>query len=223
MDKVYLDVWGDRAVFTRPELKVERMTYDVMTPSAARGILDSIYWHPGLWWCIDRIFVGSPIKTESVRRNEVKSKASASGILDIINKKSGKSYISSAEDRQQRLTVFLKDVHYLIEAHAEMTCKEDDEHNPAKYHAIFVRRSEKGQCYRRPCFGCRECPVSFRRGFPETFQRAYIGETIDLGVMLYDLDYKSITKDSNRPIEPFYFHAIMKDGIIDVFTAEVLK
>ena len=120
---VRVKVWGDYALFSRPEMKVERCSYDVMTPSAARGILEAIYWHPGLSWVIDKIYVKNPIRFTSVRRNEIKSKASANNILQVYNGADKPLYISTKDDIVQRASLILKDVSYVIEAHFEMTEK----------------------------------------------------------------------------------------------------
>ena len=200
---IQLEVWGDYALFTRPELKAERVSYDVPTPSAARGILDAIYYHPGLVWRIDRIYVMKPIRFMSIMRNEVKSKASI-----------GKAFIDRKNDITQRSSLVLCDVRYVIEAHFDMTEKATTEDNPGKFQDIVRRRIERGQCFHSPYFGCREFPVSFRMwkgGTPET-----IHETRDLGLMLYDLEY-------GEDITPCYFRAKLEDGVLDLREAKVLR
>ncbi len=208
---VKVEVWGDYACFTRPEMKVERVSYDVMTPSAARGLLEAIYWHPGMRWQVDRIFVLSPIKFTNIRRNEVNSKISASKIKSLMTSGRGEAYIVTAEDIQQRASMVLMDVHYVIEAHFELTDKAAESDNQGKFCDIMRRRLEKGQCYHQPCFGCREFPASFRGWSGGEIQTAYPNEEKDLGFMLYDLDYTDC-----RNIRPMFFRAAMKNGVINV-------
>ena len=133
---VKVRVWGNYALFSRPEMKVERCSYDVMTPSAARGIVEAIYWHPGLRWVIDKIYVVNPISFTSVRRNEVKSKISARNVLQVYNGADKPLYISSKAEIVQRASLILRDVEYVIEAHFEMTerANESDNLRPAVYH-----------------------------------------------------------------------------------------
>ena len=130
---VKVKIWGDYALFSRPEMKVERCSYDVMTPSAARGILEAIYWHPGMRWVIDRIYVNKPIQFTSVRRNEVKSKISASNVLPVYNGNQKRLYISSKAEIVQRASLLLRDVEYVVEAHFEMTDKANESDNPGKF------------------------------------------------------------------------------------------
>ena len=151
---VKVKVWGDYALFSRPEMKVERCSYDVMTPSAARGILEAIYWHPGLRWVIDRIYVQNPIRFTSVRRNEVKSKVSASNVLQAYNGADKPLYISTKEEIVQRASLLLCDVAYVIEAHFEMTDQANASDNPGKFKDIMMRRLKRGECYHMPYFGC---------------------------------------------------------------------
>lgn len=141
---VKVKVWGDYALFARPELKTERYSYDIITPSAARGILEAIYWHPGLRWVIDRIYVQNPICFTSIRRNEVKSKISAQNVLQVYNGSNKLLYINTKDEIVQRASVILKDVSYVIEAHFEMTDKANDTDNPGKFKDIIMRRLRKG-------------------------------------------------------------------------------
>ena len=215
---VKVKVWGDYALFTRPEMKVERCSYDVITPSAARGILEAIYWHPGMRWVIDRIYVNNPIQFTSIRRNEVKSKILASNILPVYNGNQKQLFISSKADIVQRASLLLRDVEYVIEAHFEMTGKANDSDNPGKFKDIIMRRLRRGECFHTPYFGCREFPVRFCLCEEEEIQTAYANEEEkDLGFMLYDLDYS----DSEN-IQPMFFRAIMKKGIIDLRNCEVI-
>ena len=158
---VKVKVWGDYALFSRPELKVERCSYDVMTPSAARGILEAIYWHPGMRWIIDKIYVKNPIRFTSVRRNEVKSKVSRSNALQAYNGDERPFYISTKEDIVQRASLILCDVCYVIEAHFELTNKANESDNAGKFKDIIMRRLKRGECYHMPYFGCREFPAQF--------------------------------------------------------------
>lgn len=213
---VKVEVWGDYACFTRPELKVERFSYDVMTPSAARGLLEAIYWHPGLKWCIDRIYVISPIAFTSIRRNEVKSKIMASTVRTAMARGTGNLYISTKEAIAQRAATVLKNPHYVIEAHFEMTDKAAAGDNQGKFSDIMRRRLEKGQCYHQPYFGTREFPAAFRAwagGEIET-----IDESRSLGLMLYDMDF---TDPQN--ITPMFFHAELENGVLQVEGKEVLR
>ena len=159
---VQIEVWGDRALFTRPELSVERVSYDVITPSAARGLIESIYWHPGLRYSIEKIHILNPIRFTNVRRNEVKSKALASSMKSAIVNGGQLPCINTKEDIQQRASLILTDVHYVIEAHFDLTDKASPEDNPGKFKDIIRRRLERGQCYSAPYFGTREFPAHFK-------------------------------------------------------------
>ena len=144
---IQVEVWGDYACFTRPEMKTERVSYDVMTPSAARGLLESIYWHPGLRWVIDRIHVCAPIRFTNIRRNEVKDVISARRAKTVMEKGQGELYLAASESIQQRAAMVLRDVHYVIDAHFDMTDAAAPGDNPGKFQDIIKRRLEKGQCY----------------------------------------------------------------------------
>lgn len=212
---VKMEVWGDFACFSRIELKIERVSYDVPTPSAARGIIESAYYHPGLKWHIDKIYVMNPIRFTSIRRNEVKSKISASKIMKEANGK-GASYIDRNKDIEQRATVMLRDVHYVIEAHFEMTDRANASDNPGKFQDIIKRRLRKGQSWYQPYLGTRECTAHF--GLWEGGEIPTISETRDLGYMLYDLDFS----DPND-IQPMFFRAKLENGVIDLTNCEVVK
>ena len=204
---IKLLVEGGNACFTRPEMKVERVSYDVLTPSAARGILEAVHWKPAIRWVVDRIHVLRPIRFQTIRRNEIASKIPATKAQSAM--KSGDlSGLSIAvdENRQQRAMLCLSDVAYGIEAHFEMTEKAGDDDNPGKHADMFSRRARKGQCFHQPCLGVREFPADFElvEAFPEA-----IPETRDLGWMLYDIDY------ANDRASVFY-RARMENGIIDV-------
>ena len=178
---VKMEVWGETACFTRPEMKAERVSYDVPTPSAARGMLESVYYHPGLKWHIDRIWVLKPIRFTTLRRNEVKSKILGSAILTEANGK-GASCIDRSADIMQRAALMLRDVHYVIEAHFTMTDQANPSDNSGKFQDIVKRRLRKGQCYSQPYLGCRECTAHF--GLWEGEEIPAIAETRDLGYML---------------------------------------
>jgi CRISPR-associated protein Cas5d len=211
---IKLHVWGDYACFTRPEMKVERVSYDVMTPSAARGILEAIHWKPAVRWVVDRIHILKPIRFENIRRNEVGAKVSdrnaraaqRSGDLSTLG-------MDVTAERQQRAMLALRDVSYGIEAHFEMTPKAGPGDNPGKHREMFLRRAAKGQCFHRPCLGMREFAADFEpvEVFPATGLLA-AAQTRDLGWMLHDIDYAN----DRRSV---FFHAMMEDGVIDVAKA----
>lgn len=210
---IRLKVWGDRASFNRPEMKVERVSYDVMTPSAARGILEALLWKPAILWQIDRIHVINEIKFDNIRRNEVASKIPAGNVRTAMKGSEVTLCQYAAEDRQQRAATLLRDVCYVIEAHFEMTDKADENDTPEKFYNMFLRRAREGQCFHRPYFGCREFPVQFELVESEVpkAHESFNGEK-DLGWMLLDLDF---TDNPSTPT-PHFFRAILKDGILDV-------
>ena len=211
---IKIEVWGDYACFSRPEMKTERVSYDVMTPSAARGLIESIYWHPGLRYCIDRIHVLEPIRFTNIRRNEVKSTLLASKALSAA--KSGETLaLIPSQDIQQRAALILQDVHYVIEAHFDMTDKAAPGDNPGKFQDILRRRLQRGQAYSQPYFGCREFPASFREWPGGAIPT--IDLTQDLGWMLYDLDYRDLQK-----IQPQFFRAALERGVLDCRKVEVV-
>jgi CRISPR-associated protein Cas5d len=201
-----LKIWGDYACFTRPEMKAERVSYDVITPSAARGILEAIYWKPAINWVVDRIHVINPIRFDNVKRNELSNKIPVKNIANTI--KGNLSLETFIEDeRQQRAAMVLRNVCYVIEAHFNIIGDEDDK--PVKHKEIFERRAEKGQCIHRPYFGCREFPAYFELICEEIPESALKGTTIDLGWMLHDIDFKN-------NMEPKFFRAQMVDGVINI-------
>ena len=213
-----IEVWGQNACFTRPEMKVERVSYDVITPSAARGLLEAIYWHPGMKWVIDRIHVLHPIRFQNIRRNEVKSVTSGSAVRSMMN--GGKApYIAAKEDIQQRASMILVNVKYVIEAHFEKTERASPADNEGKFTDIIRRRLERGQTYHQPYFGCREFPAFFREWDGRTVRTApeLAGER-DLGYMLYDMDYTD-----RENIQPMFFRAVLRDGVLDLGKCEVLR
>lgn len=212
---IKMEVWGEYACFTRPEMKVERVSYDVPTPSAARGMVESVYFHNGLRWIIDHIYVCKPIRFTNILRNEVASKISARNVLTEANGKK-RSYIDRNADIQQRATTMLRDVHYVIEAHFEMTDQANPSDNPGKFQDIVKRRLRSGQAYMQPYLGCRECTAHFRLW--EGGDIPTIDETRDLGYMLYDMDYSD-----PENIQPMFFRAQMVHGVIDLTDCEVVK
>lgn len=214
---VKVKVWGEYALFSRPEMKVERCSYDVITPSAARGILEAIYWHPGMKWVIDKIYVQKPVQFTSIRRNEVKSKISSNNVLPVYNGADKPLYISTKSDIVQRASLLLRDVSYVIEAHFEMTEKAVESDNPGKFKDIIMRRLRRGECYHTPYFGCREFPANFCLCEDEKIKTAYSGEK-DLGFMLYDMDFSDLDN-----IQPMFFRALMKDGVINLRDCEVIR
>ena len=207
---ISVEVWGEYALFSRPELKTERVSYDVMTQSAARGLLDAIMWHPGLKWVVDSIHVCAPIRFTNIRRNEVKDTISARKAQSVMEK-GGELYLATPESIQQRAAMVLRDVHYVIDAHFEMTQRASPTDNPGKFQEMMRRRVEKGQFYHQPCFGVREFPAHFKPctqlpPCPEELK----GEK-DLGWMLLDMDYSD-----PKNITPHFFRATLRDGVLEV-------
>jgi len=231
---IHLRTWGDLACFTRPEMKVERVSYPVITPSAARGLLEAILYKPQFRWRIRRVAVKRPVRFLAFRRNEVKSRLSPRNPVPLL----------ADEDRTQRNTLALRDVEYVIEASMHLTPlaglprrkPEDDEDrgedSPVKYLAMFQRRAEKGQCFAQPCFGCREFPAHFELAEEAAMQVPDIehsdGEMrppnrdTDLGLMLYDVFHLDVLKDQlpgkvekSQPRVTF-FKAALKAGVVTV-------
>ena len=205
---IKLRVWGDYACFTRPEMKVERVSYEVMTPSAARGILEAIHWKPAIRWVIDKIHVLRPIKFDNVRRNEVSSKIPKPNPATAMRDKKPLYFlVDDGGNRQQRASTLLRDVEYVIEAHFEMTDKAGAEDNEGKHLDIFRRRARKGQYFHQPSLGCREFPASFELVENEVPDSCYAGQSKDLGYMLLDIDFAN-------GMTPLFFRATMENGII---------
>ena len=211
---IRLHVWGLPGLFTRPEFKVERMSYDVMTPSAARGILESIHWKPAIRWHVDRIHVLKPIRFQSIRRNEVGAKASAANARSAMNRGTTEGLgIAVDENRQQRAALVLVDVAYVIEAHFSLTARAGPDDNAAKHVSMFNRRAAQGQCFHRPCLGTREFDAEFALiADGEALPRCELAEDrrdADFGWMLHDIDFANGN-------ESRFFRATMKDGVIEV-------
>ena len=211
---VRLHIWGDRACFTRPEMKGERVSYDVITPSAARGILEAIHWKPAIRWQVDRIHVLKPIRFETFRRNEVGSKIPVNNVSAAQKRGSAEGLANYVEeDRQQRAMTLLRDVAYIIEAHFDMTDRAGPGDTEGKHLDIFRRRAESGQCFHMPCLGVREFPASFRLlGDEEPLPASLLSgndRNRDLGWMLHDIDFRHHST-------PRFFRAEMRDGVVHV-------
>ena len=206
---VCLRVWGDYACFTRPEMKVERVSYEVMTPSAARNILQAVCWKPAIEWEVQRIDVLRPIRWTSVRRNEVGAVASTQGALAAMKNGHGRLGLYVENERQQRAGMILRDVEYLIHARFRMTGRAGPGDNAGKFADMFRRRVERGQCAWQPYLGCREFAAFFAAASDD--ERPPIAETRELGWMLRDFDYE--TKPS--PL-PGFFQARLVSGCMAV-------
>lgn len=207
---------GDRACFTRPEMKTERVSYDVITPSAARGILEAVYWKPAIAWKIDSIQVVNEIRFDTFRRNELASKLSYQNAKAAYSK-NVPVYVDVMADRQQRATMHLKDVAYIVTAHFEMTARAGESDTPEKHYNIALRRLRKGQCFNQPYLGCREFPATVslvEDGSVESYYQDI--DRFDLGFMLYDIDF-------NNSMEPMFYRAVMKNGVIDTSRREVKR
>jgi CRISPR-associated protein Cas5d len=210
---IRLHIWGERACFTRPEMKVERVSYDVITPSAARGILEAIHWKPAIRWCVDRIQVLKPIRFESIRRNEVGGKLSEATVAKAMKAGRIDGLATVVEgDRQQRAATVLRDVAYVVHAHFELTERAGPDDNVGKHLDTFNRRARRGQTFHAPCLGTREFPAAFALledgAEPPPPDPALAGER-DLGWMLHDIDFA-------RDKTPRFFRARMIDGLIEV-------
>lgn len=229
-----LEVWGDYACFTRPEMKVERVSYDVMTPSAARAIFESILWKPAIRWHVTKIEVLNPIKWISVRRNEVGKTVPAPTAKQLSGALGAPMGIFVEDERQQRAGLFLRDVRYRIhgyfdfippaqrrsnqaatpelwaEEQEKAECAKLDE-TPAKYAAMFKRRAARGQCFHRPYLGCREFACDFRLVEAGEEPADLIPDTKDLGYMLYDMDFQS---KENKSV-PLFFRANLERGVVN--------
>jgi CRISPR-associated protein Cas5d len=207
---IKLLVSGDHALFTRPEMKVERVSYDVMTPSAARGILEAIHWKPAITWVIDAIHVLKPIRFQFIRRNEVGHKAPTNKIKTAMKREDIKDLsILVDKDRQQRASTLLVDVAYVIEAHFDLTSKAGADDNAGKHLDIFNRRARKGQCFHQPCLGTSEFPAKFSLLENNAPLPKAINETRDLGFMLWDINHAGDRSS-------MFFRAQLKNGILKI-------
>lgn len=213
MKRYCLEVSGDLACFTRPEMKVERVSYDVITPSAARAVFDAILWKPAIRWQVRRIEVLKPVRFVNLRRNEVGSKVSVSNVAKAMN---GADidlsiYADDPSERAQRAGLLLRDVAYRLHADLDVLADRQDPMPPQKYYAMFERRAEKGQWVNQPYLGCREFAARVRLVIDAVNEPAPIAETRDLGWMLHDLDFT----DPEDP-QPVFFRAQMTAGAIEV-------
>jgi CRISPR-associated protein Cas5d len=210
---IRLKVEGGFACFTRPELKSERFSYDVITPSAARGMIEAIHWKPAIRWQVNKIHVLRPIRFASVRRNEVKSKVPVGSVRRAMNSGDLSELaidISDSDNRNQRATTLLVDVAYLIEAQVAMTRAAGSDDNQTKHLEMFSRRARKGQCFHQPCLGTREFTARFTLIEPGEPSPVSISETRNLGLMLWDIDHAAPGKPS------MFFHAKLDNGVMHV-------
>lgn len=222
---IRIKVWGDYACFTRPEMKAERVSYDVITPSAARGILEAIYWKPEVRWIVDRIRVLNPIAFTNLRRNEVGVKGSASTVRKAMKGDStAVPGIVIETTRQQRASTILTDVGYVLEARFELL---SGTHPMAKHYNIVKRRAERGQCFHQPYLGTREFSCGFEWVEGESpIPDDSLNGSRDLGYMLHDIEYSASTGKTYDVIEsgagtklwatPRFFRAVMVDGVVEV-------
>lgn len=213
MNGIRLHVWGQRALFSRPEMKVERVSYDVITPSAARGVLEAIHWKPAMVWRITRLRVLKQIRFESIRRNEIGSKIPATKIASAMRAGTTEGLaLHVDEDRQQRAATLLRDVAYIIEARVELSAegRASPTESVAKHLDMARRRAAKGQCFHRPYLGSREfaCDFELLEGDPPPPHNSLLGDR-DLGWMALDFDFTANAA-------PRFFRAMMRDGVIDV-------
>lgn len=218
---IRLLVTGDYACYTRPEFKAERVSYDVITPSAARGILEAILWKPAIRWAVDRIVVLNPIEFQSIRRNEVASKISFSKVSAVMKGGNTDLHQYPSEDRQQRATLLLTNVAYIIEGHFDLVEEKMGETDtPEKFYNMFLRRARRGQCFHTPYLGCREFVAHFKLIEDGLEPASYYKDEpeVDLGWMLWDIEYKEETgkKKAEYSYTPKFFRACMRNGVIDV-------
>lgn len=217
-NEVRLKVWSDLACFTRPEMKVERVSYDVMTPSAARGVLEAVLWKPAIRWEVTRIDVLKEIRFTSVRRNEVGAVIPIRSVTSAADGGGGTLALYVEEERQQRAGILLRDVAYLIHARFRMTRRAGPDDNAIKFRKTFARRVESGQCMMQPYLGCREFSAYFAP-VEDSSPPAPIGEDRELGWMLHDLEYR------DGRTEPRFFDARLEQGVLRVppFSGEVAR
>jgi len=209
---IVIRVCGDYALFTRPEMKVERVSYDVITPSAARGIIEAVYWKPAIRWVIDRIHVLNEIEFTNIRRNEVSEKISESVAKRIMNGAREPFYLSTNDVRQQRAAMILKNVDYVIEAHFEIIAeKAGPDDTQEKHYNIVLRRLRKGQYFSAPCLGTREFGAKVELVEDGLIPKSRLTGSRDLGWMLYDLDFSD-----SQNITPQFFKATLNNGVLDL-------
>lgn len=208
-----LEVSGDFACFTRPEMKAERVSYDVITPSAARAVFEAILWKPAIRWIPETIEVLAPIRWISLRRNEVGSKVSVANVKSAMNSGSGQLGLYIEDDRQQRAGLFLRDVRYRLTARFELTDRAGAADNHAKFAEMFERRARRGQCINQPYLGCREFACDFQLVAQDDIASVpdeLTGEK-PLGWMLYDLDFANPADPSPR-----FFNAVLNNGVLQI-------
>lgn len=206
-----LDVRGEWACFTRPEMKVERVSYDVITPSAARAIFEAVFYKPAIRWQVRSIEVLAPVRWTNLRRNEVATVISTRNVQLVMKQGSGELALYVDEDRQQRAALLLRDVAYRLHADLIALPDREDREPSAKFFAIFERRARKGQCVNQPYLGCREFSARWRLVDEVAAEPEPIQETRDLGWMLHDMDFSN----PNDP-QPRFFRAQMNSGCIEV-------
>lgn len=214
---ITIRVRGEYALFTRPEMKVERVSYDVITPSAARGIIEAVYWKPAIRWVIDKIHVLNEIEFTNIRRNEVSEKVSESEARRRMNGSNEPFFLSATDTRQQRASLVLRNVDYVIEAHFELTEKAGAGDTGEKHYNIVLRRLRKGQYFSAPCLGTREFGAKVELIEDGEIPKSPLGDR-DLGWMLYDLDFANA-----QDIKPQFFKAEMRVGVIDLTQVEVKR
>ncbi|MDX9975070.1 MAG: type I-C CRISPR-associated protein Cas5c [FCB group bacterium] len=213
MKSYCLELTGPFACFTRPEMKVERVSYDIMTPSAARACFEAILWKPAVRWHIRRIELLKPIRWINLRRNEVASVVSTRNVETAMKTGSGDLGIHIEDDRQQRAGLFLRDVAYRVHANLEFKREADPSGSAMKYQEMFERRATKGQCVNQPYLGCREFTAAFRLITDPPTEPTPIPETRDLGFMLHDMDFTNPADP-----QPRFFRAKLENGVVNVPT-----
>lgn len=209
---IRLEAWGDYALFSRPELKTERASYEVMTPSAARGLIEAVFFHPGMRWAVDSIFVCNPIRFTNIRRNEVKAKVLAGDLKAAYGGDARALYIDASREIQQRASTVLTDVRYIISAHFDMTDKANPGDTPEKFYAQTMERLKRGRTFMQPYFGCREFPANVRPyegALPLPHEE--LRGTRELGYMLFGMDYSD-----PEDLRPVFFRAKLVDGLLDL-------
>ncbi len=213
---IAIRIRGDYALFTRPEMKVERVSYDVITPSAARGVIEAVYWKPAIRWVIDKIHVLNEIQFTNIRRNEVSEKISTREAERRMNGSNEPFFMDVTAHRQQRAALVLKNVDYLVEAHFELTDEAGEDDTPEKHYNIAFRRLRKGQYFHAPYLGTREFGAQVELVEEEPLTPSQLTGERDLGWMLYDLNF-----EDGEDIKPQFFKAHMQDGVIDLTSIEL--
>lgn len=214
---IKVKISGEYALFSRLDMKTERVSFDVITPSAARGILEAVFWKPAIKYHIDKIHVYNEPQFTNLRRNEVSEKIMYGDMLKLMQNKSAKTYLCTKDIIQQRAALILKNVCYIVEAHFVMTDKAGERDTEEKHYNMLLRRLRKGQCYHQPYLGCREFPAKVEIVEDDVPKSGLAGKR-DLGYMLYDLDYSN-----PENISPMFFRAVMNDGVIDLTNLEIRR